>query len=141
MTRLTGARGPGSRVGNRRALTAWFPRHSTPHRPSLAIARPSRRCRRTWTAILRPTTPVAQGRVEPQEVDSDSETPRPRAGGPDALRGLQDGDPDKAAHPEALSQEGGQDSSRRANLGEAGCQVIAVHVHVERRTIHLFTNL
>ena len=37
--------------------------------------------------------------------------PRPRHGGQDALRGLRGRDPEEAAHPQTLSQKGGQDRS------------------------------
>ena len=71
-------------------------------------------------ALYPPTPPSRVPRPEPDWA-------RPRHGGTDALRGLQGRDPSKT-NPQALSREGGEESSVGPDFGEAGCQVITVLV-------------
>ena len=102
---------------------------------------------RIWTILSDNGREYAAGRTStPTSSSCSSKTynqrrppPRPRHGGTDALRGLQGRDPPKA-NPQALSQEGGEESSVGLDLGEAGCQAITVLVQLEILAAHQFVD-
>ncbi len=77
--------------------------------------RRSPRCRRTWTAILRPTTPADPTVAAAWRAGRPTRSSRPGSRG--------------SGVPGSPQPEGGQDRCVELNLGEAECQVITVLVH------------
>ena len=104
-----------SRTASSSGSTARSSRSTSGSRAGRPGTRRSRRCRRSWTAILRPTTPVGPTVAAGWRAGRPTRSSRPGSHGSRA--------PGNPQPPGRRSRK-----QRRADLGEAGCQVITILV-------------